>query len=47
MKIFMNKKEKEIIEKVLDEGKFWVYGDKEACFREDTVMMMLLALREI
>lgn len=44
--VFMTKGEKQIIESVVDENKFWLYGDKQVCFKEDTIMMMLLAIRK-
>ena len=44
--IFMNKQEREIIDSAIDEGKFWVYGDKEACFRDDAIAMILQGIRE-
>ena len=46
-KIFMNEKERKIINSVLDNfsGSFWEYGDQEACFKQDAKMMMLLCLR--
>jgi len=47
VKIFMTTQEKKIVDSIIDSfsHSFWEYGDKEACFKEDSIMMILLALR--
>ena len=46
-KVFMTDKEKSIVDSVLDENKFWVYGKEEACFRDDAISMIVQALKEL
>ena len=47
-KIFMNEKERKMVDSILDSFShvFWEYGDKEACFKQDAEMMILLGLRQ-
>ncbi len=45
-KVFMTDEEKHIVDSVLDEGKFWVYGDEDACFRDDAIAMSVQAIRK-
>lgn len=45
----MTKEERKVIDAVLDGfyNLFWEYGDKEACFKEDAEMFMVLAMRNV
>lgn len=44
----MNEKERKIVNSIIDSfsNSFWEYDDKEACFKQDAEMMILLGLRQ-
>ena len=45
--IIMTHSQKELIDSVLDENKFWIDGLQEACFKEDVKAMMLVLIKKL
>ena len=43
--LFMTEDERKILYKVLDENKFWLYGEQKTCFEDDVKAMILQAIR--